>query len=127
MASTVRKKILVLTPRFPYPVIGGDRLRIYELCKELSKKYSLTLLSLCESKAEIELHIPNDGVFSEVHRVLLPKINSYINCLFALPTQIPLQVAYYKSNKFKKMAEQLAVTHDLILPHLIRVADYVKH
>ncbi|NDS15412.1 glycosyltransferase family 4 protein, partial [Escherichia coli] len=34
--SEQRKKILVLTPRFPSPVIGGDRLRVYMLCKELS-------------------------------------------------------------------------------------------
>ncbi|HAP1461403.1 TPA: glycosyl transferase family 1, partial [Escherichia coli] len=43
-----KKQILVLTPRFPFPVIGGDRLRIYKICKELSKHYDLTLLSLCD-------------------------------------------------------------------------------
>lgn len=31
------KKILILTPRFPFPVIGGDRLRIYKICENLSK------------------------------------------------------------------------------------------
>ncbi len=121
------KKILIITPRFPYPVIGGDRLRIYELCRELSKTYKLTLLSLCETKNEMILETPNDGVFSEIHRVLLPKLNSYVNCLLALPTQRPLQVAYYKSNQFKKLSEKLAKEHDLVLPHLIRVADYVKN
>ncbi|EPJ5086310.1 glycosyl transferase family 1, partial [Escherichia coli] len=50
------KKILVLTPRFPYPVIGGDRLRIYKICEELSKRYSLTLLSLCENNDEMSYH-----------------------------------------------------------------------
>ncbi|PJE78191.1 hypothetical protein CI610_02878 [invertebrate metagenome] len=120
------KKILIITPRFPYPVIGGDRLRIYELCKELSKEYSLTLASLCETKDEINYPLPDDGIFSQVHRVLLSKKHSYFNCLMALPTHTPLQVAYYHSHKFQQLINDLAKDHDLVLPHLIRVADYVK-
>ncbi|MEZ9418191.1 glycosyl transferase family 1, partial [Vibrio sp. 10N.286.49.E1] len=64
----LKKKILVLTPRYPYPVIGGDRLRIFEICRELSKNYSLTLLSLCETQSEMEMDTPSDGVFSSIHR-----------------------------------------------------------
>ncbi|MDA0146573.1 glycosyltransferase family 4 protein [Vibrio sp. RW] len=122
-----QKKILVLTPRFPYPVIGGDRLRIFEICKELSKNYSITLLSLCENENEMEMDTPDDGVFSSIHRVLLPKWKSYLNCLLTLPTTKPLQAAYYNSNDFLNMVEQLSLEHDLILPHLIRMADYAKN
>lgn len=118
------KKILILTPRFPYPVIGGDRLRIFELCKELAKNYSLTLVSLCETKDEMASNIPDDGVFTNVYRVLLPKYRSYFNCIFALPTKTPLQVAYYKSDEFSKVVNGLYKSHDLVLPHLIRMADY---
>lgn len=122
----MKGKILVLTPRFPYPVIGGDRLRIYELCKELSKVHDLTLLSLCESEKEMELVLPDDGVFKEVHRVYLPRWQSYLNCVFALPTLKPLQVAYYQSPKFKKLVNKLSSDHEMVLPHLIRTAEYVK-
>ncbi|EID7760870.1 TPA: glycosyltransferase family 4 protein [Vibrio parahaemolyticus] len=126
MESICKKSILVLTPRFPYPVIGGDRLRVYELCRELSKTYSLTLVSLCETPEEMSYHIPDDGVFTDVQRVYLSKWKSYFNCLIALPTQKPFQVAYYNSNKFEQLVKQLAPSHDLILPHLIRMADYAK-
>ncbi|MGX2952983.1 glycosyltransferase family 4 protein [Shewanella sp. JL219SE-S6] len=118
------KKIIVLTPRFPYPVIGGDRLRIYFLCKELAKHYSLTLLSLCESKEEMDMVIPLDGVFQHVERVFLPKWRSYLNCLLALPTQTPLQVAYYRSSAFKKLAALLP-KHDGAFAHLVRTGDYL--
>ncbi|ASI89238.1 glycosyl transferase family 1 [Vibrio mediterranei] len=120
------KKILILTPRFPYPVIGGDRLRIFEICRELSKNYSLTLLSLCEHQDEMTMEIPSDGIFTSIHRVLLPRWKSYLNCLFALPTIMPLQVAYYKSAEFANLVDELSLEHDLILPHLIRMADYAK-
>ncbi|AWB66759.1 glycosyl transferase family 1 [Saccharobesus litoralis] len=121
-----RKKILVLTPRFPYPVIGGDRLRIYYICRELAKEYDLTLLSLCESREEMEMDIPLDGVFSKIERVMLPKWKSYLNCLFSLPTNTPLQVAYYSSQAFKKKVDELLSKHDLALAHLIRTGHYLR-
>jgi len=120
------KTILVLTSRFPYPVIGGDRLRIYEVCKELSKKYSITLASLCESEAEMNMQLPDDGVFNDVHRVHLPRSHSIFNCVLGLPSNTPLQVCYYNSKSFKKLIEKLAPEHDLVLSHLVRMADYVK-
>ncbi|OOE62362.1 glycosyltransferase family 4 protein [Salinivibrio kushneri] len=121
------KTILVLTPRFPYPVIGGDRLRIYELCKELSKKYRITLVSLCDSHQELHMEIPDDGVFKDVHRIYLPRWRSYLNCILALPTKKPLQIAYYHSKKFARLVETLAEKHDVIIPHLIRAAEYAKN
>lgn len=122
----MKKRILIITPRFPYPVIGGDRLRIYEICRELSKTYSLTLASLCETREEMSYLIPDDNVFSNIHRVYLPKWNSYLNCMAAIPIQKPLQVAYYNSRKFDQLVKKLAQNHDLVLPHLVRMADYAK-
>lgn len=76
-----KKRILVLTPRYPFPVVGGDRLRIYKICKELSKNYNLTLLSLCDKKEELDYEY-DEQVFCSVHRVYLPKIRSLINVVF---------------------------------------------
>lgn len=121
------KKLLVLTPRYPYPVVGGDRLRIYEVCKELSKYYEITLLSLCENRSELTSDLPNDGVFKAIHRIYLPKWKSYLNCLISLPTTRPLQNAYYKSKRFNKLVQVQAEEHDLVIPHLIRTAEYARH
>lgn len=120
------KKILVLTPRFPYPVIGGDRLRIYKICEALSKKFDVTLLSLCESKAEIDMKI-EDVVFKEIHRVYLSPIKSKMNVLCALHTKTPLQIAYYKSSLFEDKFNELIASHDAVYSHLIRTAEYSKN
>ena len=46
----MKKRILILTSRYPFPVVGGDRLRIYYLSKYLSNSFDITLLSLCGKK-----------------------------------------------------------------------------
>ncbi|MBU9262816.1 glycosyltransferase family 4 protein [Burkholderia multivorans] len=124
--SENKKKLLVLTPRFPYPVIGGDKLRIYHLCRTLSRHYSLTLLSLCESEEEMRAELPSDGVFDRVERVFLSRARSYLNTLLALPTRTPLQVAYYRSSAFAAAVSRLLPSHDGVLVHLLRCAEYVR-
>ncbi|MGU7813838.1 glycosyltransferase [Burkholderia sp. AW49-1] len=120
------KKLLVLTPRFPYPVIGGDKLRIYHLCRVLARHYSLTLLSLCETEEELHAELPDDSVFDRVERVYLPRWRSYVNTLLALPTRTPLQVAYYRSGAFAAAVSRLLPSHDGALVHLVRCAEYVR-
>lgn len=125
MTNIKRPHMLVLAPRYPYPVIGGDRLRIYHLCKELSKDYSLTLLSFCETKTELNSPTPKDGVFDRIERILLPKWRSLLNVVFALPTQLPMQVAYYRSREYTRKISELLPKHDVCLAHLIRTGDYL--
>lgn len=120
------KRILILTTRYPYPVVGGDRLRIYQICKALSRHYQLTLLSLCESRAEVEMALPDDGVFESVERIFMPRWRSWLNCAKALLGRTPLQIAYYRNREFRTRASALITSHDATLAHLIRAGDAVK-
>lgn len=124
MKNSCKKKILVLTPRYPFPVIGGDRLRIYKLCQELSKYYDLTLLTLVDNMEDM-VEPYDESVFKCVHKIYHSKLRSFLNVLLALPTSVPLQVAYYKSKKFRKKLNEVLSFHDATLSHLIRVGNYL--
>lgn len=123
----IGRRILVLTPRYPYPVIGGDRLRIYEICRELARHHEITLLSLCETQEELHARPPDDGVFKRIEKVWLPKLRSVLNVLAAVPTSTPLQIAYYKSDVFAKKLQDLLPEHDVCLAHLIRTGEYIRN
>ena len=125
--DSARRRILVLSPRDPYPVIGGDRLRIHRIARELSRRYDLTLLTFCASASDQDAPPPADGVFKRVHRIVLPRWRSWLNALAALPSREPLQVAYYRSAAFEAAVRELAAGHDAVLAHLVRVADYARH
>lgn len=118
-----RHRILVLTPRPPYPPIGGDRLRIYNLCRELSRHHELTLLSL-HADDEVPVAPPTE-VFARAEFVRLPRWRSVLNVLGALVSGEALQLAYYRSGPFRARVEALLPGHDLVLCHLIRTAPYV--
>jgi glycosyltransferase involved in cell wall biosynthesis len=122
----MKSRLLILTPRFPYPVVGGDRLRIYQLCKALAFHYRLTLLSLCDSHAEMNMPLAEDGVFHRIERVYLPKWRSWLNCALAIPASLPLQVAYYQHAGFQRRALELMAEHDAALAHLVRVGNAIK-
>ena len=38
------KKILIVTTRYPFPLLSGDKLRIYNISKNLSKKNKVDLI-----------------------------------------------------------------------------------
>ena len=120
-----RTRLLVLTSRFPYPVVGGDRLRLYRICVELAKDHELTLLSLCDDRTDLDAAVPDDGVFAHVERFHLPTWRSWLASLAAIPSRTPLQVAYYRSGPFAARARELASTHDGVLAHLIRTGAAV--
>jgi len=121
----VKKRLLVLTPRFPYPAIGGDRIRILHICQALSSHFEITLLSLCETREEMCFQ-PQDDLFSTIERIHLPRWQSYLNTALAIPGTRPLQLAYYESAKFRKRLQSLLPEHDLALAHLIRTGQYLE-
>jgi glycosyltransferase involved in cell wall biosynthesis len=122
----LKKSILIITPRFPFPPIGGDRLRIYHICKELSKRYHLHLYSLCESKSELLFESEEQNkIFLTITRFYQPRYLSFLYCFLALFTTTPLQVAYYKNRKLLDCLSSINFRFDAVLGHLIRVFPYV--
>lgn len=112
----------MLAPRFPYPPFGGDKLFLLNVAKGL-RPHRITLLTFCSTRAEMEIE-PDDGIFSEIHKVHLPRWQSMRNALRALAGSVPLQLAYYSSPEFRRKFEALAPSHDAILAHLIRTGQY---
>lgn len=120
------KRLLVLTSRLPYPPMGGDKLRIYEICKHLSAEFELSLLSMCESEEEMNYSVPSDGIFSHVERVFHGKAQRFIGSVRVLPSSTPLQIGYFQNVEFQGKLRDLLPRHDGILAHLIRAGSYLR-
>ena len=119
-----RQKILVVTPRFPFPVVGGDRLRIFQICKALSQDFDLHLVSLCDSRQEMDFDIRMQNIFYQIDRIYQPKWVSALRCLLSLLSSTPLQVAYYQNQSFEQLVRKSMADKAAVLCHLIRTAQY---
>jgi glycosyltransferase involved in cell wall biosynthesis len=121
----VRPVIMVLTPRMPYPPIGGDRLRMYKACEAMSEHFDILLVTLCESREELELDLPA-RIFKKVHKIYLSPWRSKLQVLIALFGGKSLQEAYFWSKEFKECVSKHRHQGRVLLTFLVRMTQYIE-
>lgn len=120
-------RILLITYRLPTDLCGGDKSTIHHMLKFLSQRHQVVLLSLInspEQRTQTSLVAP----FCErVELINLPRWRSYLNCLLAIPSKSPFQVAYFQCNAFRRRLQQLLSTEhfDVLYGYHLRSAQYV--
>jgi sugar transferase (PEP-CTERM/EpsH1 system associated) len=123
-------KIFVLLSRFPYPLEKGDKLRVFNQIKELSKKHEIILCALSAEKVEQSSIDVLSKYCSEIEVIRLSKIKIYWNLIKCLLfTDQSLQVAYFYSKSAQKKIDKFLIDYkpDHIYCQLIRVTEYVRN
>jgi glycosyltransferase involved in cell wall biosynthesis len=119
------KKILLLLTRYPYPPLGGDKLKSYNLVKILSKNYNLKVII-----------ITDEILTNEVKTFLVENTSSYaiykkhkMLCVYhafkGLFKKEPIQVSYYYSKSIYKNIKHDIDNTDILIANLVRTAKYV--
>lgn len=121
--------ILFLTARFPFPVIGGDRLKPYNLISHLAKHHNVTLVTFFHGSV-----IPEDykkAMFDlgiDLHIVPLTSLIAGFNATKKL-LKFPLEIGFYHSKKYKQIVDQLihSKKFDIAFAFFMRTAEYLKN
>lgn len=124
-----KPKILFLTARLPYPLVGGDRVKPYYLLKYLAERFDVTLLTFSQGRhyrPEYVEHIESMGIAVRVVRVnpvragLTALLNAY---------RFPLEIGYYYSKEFRSQVEQILSQGGFCLgfSFFMRTAEYLKN
>ncbi|MCC6256471.1 MAG: hypothetical protein IT276_16270, partial [Ignavibacteriaceae bacterium] len=95
-------KILIITPRIPYPPYRGDKLKIFNISKILVKKNNVHIITFYRNYSDKELIKPLEELGIKVSLIRLTLIESILSALIAVFQAIPFQVAWYKSKRMKK-------------------------
>lgn len=121
-------KIIVISPRFPYPLEKGDKLRLYYHIKHLSFEHQVVLVSLYDNyvKNEDIEHIRE--FVSELYLFKLSKFTIAKNLFKAFFSKLPFQVHYFFDKSIKNDIIDIIKKEnpDIIYNQLIRTAEYTK-
>ena len=124
-----KKKILYLTTRLPYPVVGGDKLRMYNILKQLkSLGYDITLISLVNKDDDIEGAKQHNEFYTHLITVPFNKKLAYLYAAKAVFNDKPFIVEYFYSRSMQKVVDRLIKENkfDIITGYMIRIAPYLE-
>lgn len=120
-----RKKVLLIMSRIPYPPIGGDRVKGYNLVKILSKHYGVTLVCLTDQKITLDQKQFLEN-YCLKHKIFYKsKLQSIVSSFKSIYNDKPLQVSYYYFNDVQKYINNETKSHDILINTLVRTSEYV--
>ncbi len=121
-------KILCITSRVPWPLEKGDKLRAYHQIRHLSKKHTIILCAINDTRLHPDAEKELKKFCSEIHVCNISKIGIVFNLIRGLFSGIPLQVAYFTSPAAKRKINDIIAKSkpERIFAQLIRSAEYVR-
>ncbi|MGM0480113.1 MAG: glycosyltransferase [Bacteroidota bacterium] len=126
---TSKKKLLIVTSRFPFPLEKGDKLRAYYQIKELSQHFNIELISLTEHPIAPKDLQAVEQFCEAVHIFQISALEKWLGAALQVLTKKPFQVGYFHHlrihRKIQRKLHEIAPDH--IYCQLIRAAEYVKN
>jgi sugar transferase (PEP-CTERM/EpsH1 system associated) len=117
-------RILFVTPYVPSRI----RVRPFNLIKMLSKTHEIALVSLVVDDYERALVRDVEQYCVSVDLVDVSRWQGYARCLLALPTIMPLRIAFYRSPVFARRIKEVISRQKIDVVHgeLIKVVPALK-
>ena len=128
MSKKVKQKLLILFYRPPYPITGGDKIRMHQNLKILSKQYNIDVLFINNEKTNDNI---KNNILEFANNIFIfefKKYKFYLVTFFGfLLNKRPLQVNYYYFKKIQKWIDKHINNYEIVFCHTIRTAEYVKN
>jgi glycosyltransferase involved in cell wall biosynthesis len=116
------KKILLVTLRYPFPILGGDKDRFVGIANTLLKKNKVEIVCISNKYYKKEF---DNNLF---YRIKIFKTNFFyriLNSILFLLKGKPMQVGFYYSKILKNYILNKIDGYDAIILHGIRSAEYL--
>ncbi len=121
--------LLFISPRFPFPMLKGDQLIVFNRIRGLSKDFKIVFLTFYENDTELSHLAELEKYCEKVIAVKNTPFNIKRNLINGLLNNIdPLQVNYFHSKAFHQKLEELQEQYEFDLVHCftLRLAEYCK-
>lgn len=120
-------KILVVLPRFPWPLDKGDKLRAYHQVVELSKRHEIYLFAVSHRRVEPEQVEALEPYCREIRVVHLNRFVCGLNILRNWISSKSLQMGYWNTKHSKRACKAFAreVQPDVVYSQMVRTMPLV--
>lgn len=122
-------KLLVILPRFPYPIEKGDKLRAFHQIRLLSKTFEIFLVAISHSKVS-QADFNKVKPFCKSITIIRQRwISVAFNLIRALFKGWPFQAGYYYSRFAQRRIDRLIKSEkpDRMYCQLLRTAAYAQN
>ncbi len=120
------KKMLLIFSRPPYPLIGGDKIRMYQHLKNLSQNYNVDVLFINDNKTDSTINFAIKKYANNVYNFDFKKWQFQLNTILGfILNKNPLQVNYYKFKKVQHWIDSNIHKYDTVFCSTIRTSEYV--
>jgi glycosyltransferase involved in cell wall biosynthesis len=115
-----RPRLLFVTSRFPFPPIGGDKLRVFHLTRLLAREFDVDMVSLGSmSAADVKAFCQATGA-KTAQAIAHSRLQALWGTWRALLSGAPLQIGYYRNAALDAAVARQAPQADVVVCHLIR-------
>ncbi|MEZ3551797.1 MAG: hypothetical protein K1W02_13955 [Muribaculaceae bacterium] len=120
-----RKRLLFISSRPLFPIIGGDQIRTVQQLNFLKEKFDVDVLLISPDKDGIVNNKAIDGVHN-IFCFQVSKVQSIIQTIGSVFNRLPLQVNYYYNKSIAKEIDKIMSNYDCVFCNNIRTAEYVR-
>lgn len=120
-----KKRLLFISSRPLYPIIGGDQIRTVQQLDYLKEQFDVDVVYISSDNKDIK-YLDNYGGIGNIFRFQVPKWKSILQTLRFLINDKPLQVNYFFNRAIQKKINNIITEYDCVFCNNIRTAEYVR-
>lgn len=118
-------EILLVASRLPFPPVGGDRLKNYNLIKILSRYFKIHFVCIHHLKLNEE-EIKFLDTYTHTYKVFVKsRFQHLLAMVFSLFNKLPFQINYYYFRDIQCYINRILPQVDLSVCTLVRTAQYL--
>lgn len=122
----MKSRLLFISSRPLFPIVGGDRIRTVQQLEYLSERYDVDILYITHDNNN-EIPAEYKHIIGKIYRFKISKFKCVLQTCRFLFNKLPLQVNYYLNNEVDKFIGKIIFQYKYVFCNNIRTAEYVRH
>ena len=119
------KKLLFISSRPIFPIIGGDQIRTFQSLRLLTKYFNIHLIIITPTDISKE-RMAEYEKYGSCRYFKMSKREHFVSAMRFLYNALPVQVNYYYSKKVQNYIESIVDNYDIVYCNNLRTAEYFR-